>query len=157
PIAVSGLVGRQLLIDGPPLPASMKLVSPEHGDTSGAKGIGTALAAARSATTFERHLVPIVGPRGARLAAAAAAWARLINRDLVAVASGLPAHDLASALTTAWLRGAAVYVSLDGYLASRPHDETIELPLPSLPVTVFVGLTDRSAVKRLGGPDVTPA
>jgi len=156
PLAVSGLVARQLLIDGAPLPASMKLISPEDADTD-ATGVATALAAARAATTSERHLVPIVGPRGAHLAAAAAACAHLTGRDLVAVVPGLPAHDLAPALTTAWLRGAAVYVPLDRYLASRPHDETIELPLPSLPVTVFVGLTDRSAVKRLAGPDVTPA
>ena len=163
PLATPGLVARQLLFPDTPLPASMRPltqgVDAEHPDGAGetAAGAATPIAVARAAATSERHIIPVVGARGAPLENVAAAVARASGRKTVALVAGLRANELPQMLTAAWLRGVAVYLPLAQFLVTRTPDEVFELPLPSLPVTVFIGMSDRAALRHLGGAEVTPA
>ena len=54
-----------------------------------------------------------------------------------------------------WLCGLALYLP-EAALGRRGHDEVIDLPLPSLPVTVFIGLHDRAALKQMVGTGIVP-
>jgi vesicle-fusing ATPase len=58
-------------------------------------------------------------------------------------------------MTVAWLRGAAIYLPPTWLASGEPHGQA-PIPLPSIPVSLYVGLHDRAAVRRLGD-EVFPA
>ena len=119
----------------------------------------SAIAAARLNSTAHRglRLVPVLGPRGAPLASHAAAVCAAAARRLAATAEtaiGAAGHEsqLAQLLTLAWLHGVDLYLALEalGNTAAEGHHAAPPMPpLPALPVTVFVGLHERTAGSRL--------
>jgi hypothetical protein len=150
-LAVPGLVGRELLYPGSELPSSFQPIPDTLPDAVSPVDVAR-LVATHGA---HRRIVPVIGAAGAPLASVAAACARVIGQALIAPAAALRREDFQQVLTAAWLRGLAVYLPPEATMARRP-DDAIELPLPSLPVTIFVGLHDRGALKQLGGPGVSP-
>ena len=150
-LAVPGLVARELLYPGSELPTSFQPIPDTLPDAVSPVDVAR-LVATHGA---HRRIVPVIGAVGAPLASVAAACARAIGQALIAPAAALRREDFQQVLTAAWLRGLAVYLPPEATMARRP-DDAIELPLPSLPVTIFVGLHDRGALKQLGGPGVSP-
>jgi len=151
PLSVPPLVARTLLFSGAELPSAMQAITPDP--TREAPAVAAArVIAGRDGT---RRIVPLLGAAGTPLTDVAAACARSAHRSLVAPASSTRREDLAPMLTTAWLRGDAVYLT-DGLLARRGHDEVVELPLPSLPVTIFIGARDRAELKHLADAALVP-
>jgi hypothetical protein len=151
PLSVPPPVARTLLFSGADLPSAMQAITSDL--TREAPAVGAArVIAGRDGT---RRVVPILGGAGTPLAELASACARAARRALVAPAPFTRREDLAPMLTTAWLRGDAVYLT-DALLARRGHDEVVELPLPSLPVTIFIGARDRSELKHLADSALVP-
>jgi vesicle-fusing ATPase len=67
--------------------------------------------------------------------------------------------DLAQVLAAAWLRGCAVYLDAQGLAddSDHAHDHAAPaLPLPTLPLTVFVGMYDAALLKRLDAAALPP-
>jgi len=148
PLTVPSLVARTLLSLTDPLPSSLRLLEPAPERTP-----PPAVVARLRARRDCRRIVPLVGASSA-LESAASACARAADRDIVALRAGLRREDVPPVLTTAWLRGLAVYAP-EAVLRRHP-DEALDVPVASLPIMVFVGLHDRAALAHLSGPDVMP-
>jgi hypothetical protein len=154
PLSVAPLVARELLFPGGGLPPALKPVIPVVLPHSIAT---TAVARVRSAVNGERGkatrmgILPVIAAAGAPLAEIAAACAERNGLDTVQPAATLAREQLAQALCTAWLRGHAVFLPMELLADPTAHDTGIEgMPLPGLPLLVFVGLHERAAVKKLG-------
>jgi len=154
PLAVPALVARELLFPGTELPAALKAVSPSSADDA-----PSALAVARAGVRPSRgmRVVPLIGAIGTPLAGVAAACAASGGLNVVEPSTAVSRADLAQVLTTAWLRDSAVYFSATWLLDEGGHDALPQpLPLPTLPVTVFVGLDDTALLKRLRAATLPP-
>ena len=150
PLGVAALVARELLAPGEDAPG-LRIVAPEPLPAGLAPGARARVAAALAGE--RRALVPLLGAPGAALAGAAAALAQDAGATLARPGVALRREELAQAMTTAWLRGHALYV--DAGLLSDAARETIERPpLPALPLAVLIGAANRDALRGLA--EATP-
>lgn len=124
-----------------------------------------AIVAARLRTPESRRLriQPVLGASGTPLGGVAAALAA--QADLrVATLEAAPINGaneawLSAALTLAWLNGVCLYAGLDAVVppgADAHAAPTAPLPLPGLPIVLFVGLHQRPLLRRLPTPHVLP-
>ena len=106
---------------------------------------------------LRRRVIPVLGAAGAPLAEAAAQAAARGGQALMQAPAEPGADALRTAMTLAWLRGAALYLPFMALLPADGHEHApAVLPLPALPLSLFVGIHDRAALQRLGA-DVLPA
>jgi hypothetical protein len=157
PLHVPALVARQLLFPSAALPSAFATIAPiplPRGiDEAAVAGVRVALhAMSDRAEKAALRLLPVIGAAGAPLAEVAAACVRSAGATLLRLSPALPREHLPQALTAAWLRGNAVYLPVSSLLdtSAAPGSRESALPLPGLPVAVFVGMHDRSALQRLG-------
>ncbi|NHZ80791.1 AAA family ATPase [Massilia sp. CCM 8695] len=152
PLAVPTLVTRELLLGTGELPACLEAVDaaalPHAMDRALIRRVAAALA---SPAVQGMRMVPVIGGADAGLAGVAAACAAEAGVRTVRISAALPRSQLEQALSAAWLGGCAVYLDVSAVLDQHAHDTTIALPLPGLPLTVFVGMQDRAPLRRLGG------
>jgi len=152
PLAVPALVARHLLFPGDELPAALEKVTPGVLPQALATG---ALARIKAALDGDEgrgmRVVPMVGVIGIALDAVVAACAQRDGTEVVRPNGGLSREHLAQALSAAWLRGVAVYLPASALseTAAQHEPPTMSLPLPGLPLTVFVGAHDRSELRGL--------
>ena len=92
------------------------------------------------------RLMPLIAPRGVNMLESAGALAAALDRQLIAPTL-LPGQSPATAATEAWLRGAILYLPMEAICDCT--DAAIPWPLPALPLTVIVGTTDRTQLRRL--------
>jgi hypothetical protein len=110
------------------------------------------------------RIVPIVGPKGAPLAAVAACIAASASRPLAQLDlqynfSSAQA-SLAPLATLAWLHGCDIFLlARDGACCSTEDKHSLLwFALPSaLPLTVFLGLEDKTMLRRLPSAGLLPA
>lgn len=109
------------------------------------------------------RVVPIVGNKGAPRRQVAAAMAALVGRFVVelepALAAGArssPAHFA----TLAWLHGLDLFMSWPDDPCAGPDDkhQTVAWPISrALPLTLFLGLEDKTSLRRLPSAGRLPA
>jgi len=161
PLSASATVARQLLFPAPEPPATLHVVQPGELQVEGLQEAMTLLAARLRAAPPERlRLIPLLGQPGAPLAEAAAGVAAQAGQTLLAPEPGARPADLPALMTLAWLRGAALYLPFELLAGERvdAHEPTsLTMPLPSLPLTLLVGATDRAVLKRLPAAYALPA
>jgi vesicle-fusing ATPase len=158
-LTVAPVVVRELLFAGSGLPASLQevtsatpVIDPEQA-AGGAAGTG----GARRRSTPAMRVIPVVGAIGSALAEKAAEDAAARRLNLVRPGAGLTREHVPACLTVAWLRGCALYLPAGLLMDAAGHDGRVALvPLPALPLAVFVGMHDRSEA-RLQGIEVEPA
>jgi SpoVK/Ycf46/Vps4 family AAA+-type ATPase len=132
PLQVSPLVARELLLPEEAAPRSPVVEEPR------------------------RRVIPVLGAEGAPLAEAAAEAAARVGLELMRTTATPAAAHLRSLLTVAWLRGAALYMPIEALSTStadsqHAHETTsASMPLPELPLSLFVGMHDSAAIRRLG-------
>ena len=164
PLRTHALVADALLRpnrDG--LPSLLREVPPSNEPLPADAAI--AAARLRAPDGLRLRLAPIVGSRGAPLmgvAASLAARAELIVASLSSAPSGPVSQAcLAAGLTLAWQHGVSLYVGFEVLAQFETGGNgaavVTSLPLPALPVTVFVGLHDRRVLKRLPASHALPA
>ncbi len=142
PLTMAPLVARELLYpwaagrNGPPDGGPQTLLP---ADGRGARRAGVA----------RRRWIPVLGVQGAALEQAAARAAAADRLPLLPAGAAVSGDHLRALMTVAWLRGAAIYLP-PGWLTSGDPHAPAPIPLPSLPVSVYVGLHDRAALRRLG-------
>jgi hypothetical protein len=158
PIHVSALIAERLMRPRPKvMPAAF------HAVTVNAEmvPVDAAIAAARLRVLDRKrmHLVPIVAPRGLSIAGVAAALASQAELTVAEPATFQVQAWLAPACTLAWLHGVALYLPAETLLpaAHDGHTASATLPLPGLPVTLFLGVHERSLLKRLPSAHTLPA
>jgi vesicle-fusing ATPase len=157
-LTVAPVVVRQLLFPGIGLPASLEEVTaPARVMDAKRAAIGTdgADRPYRRAHSTMR-VIPVVGAFGSALAERAADDAAERGLHLVRPGTGLTREHVPPCLTVAWLRGCAMYVPVDLLVDAAGHDLRVALPLPALPLIVFVGMHDRSEA-RVQGTNVEPS
>ncbi|HMO47494.1 MAG TPA: AAA family ATPase [Rubrivivax sp.] len=112
-----------------------------------------AASAALHAAKPRRRVVPVLGAPGAPLADAAMQAAGRGGQGLMRLPAGADGDGLRAAMTLAWLRGAALYLPFAALLPADGHEHAAPLlPLPALPLSLYVGIHDRAALRRLGDP-----
>jgi ATPase family associated with various cellular activities (AAA) len=155
PFSVPALCARVLLFNDAPIPAMLHRIEPKAGGPlpDAAKLLGTQLKVSAGAAV---RVVPVIGTKGAPLAETAAAIAALAGRPVVefqlehALHSSNPAPALPPIL--AWLHGYDLFVRLRDQPCCGAEERRglLPFPLPSaLPLTVFVGLEDKTLLHRL--------
>ena len=151
PLVVPPAIAASLLSPDE-LPASLRPLAAANGTPPPPDA---AVAAARLKSGAHLRLVPVVGPRGTSPGATAAAVAALAGRKLATPAQphgALAGGDafLSQLLTLAWLHGVDLYVGAEVLGGGDPHSPAPVLPsLASLPVTVFIGIHERSLLAKL--------
>ncbi|MEW5787789.1 MAG: ATP-binding protein [Pseudomonadota bacterium] len=142
PLAVAPAVAACLL--DPPRPPATREEGP-------APAAHLALAAARlqAAPRDRLHLQPLLGGPDAPLAETAAALAARLGSRVGLLPPGLGPEHLSARFTLAWLQG--LMPCLDFALLERDahQDGPVAIPLPGLPLTVFVFVEDRTQARRL--------
>ena len=157
-LAVPPLVARELLFaGGEPTPAlrvvAGLLSSPAMPPAMLAR-IAAVLAGGRGQGM---RVLPVLGAEGAPLAEVLAACTEGLGITIVQPGPGDMRAHLAQLLTTAWLRGHAFYLPGEWLDDPAGHEGGRHaLPLPGLPLAVFVGVHERAAVQRLGMTALPP-
>ena len=99
-----------------------------------------------------RRVTPVLGPAGAALADAAQEAAAQAGLGLMQPTLTPGAEHLRTLMTLAWLRGDALYLAPSWFAEHDPH-APVALPLPGLPLSLYVGMHDRAAIRRFGDDD----
>ena len=157
PLQVPPLFARPLLFGDGSWPAALRRITLADDDAF-LPSTETNLVAARlrASTPSALRIVPIVGSKGAPLAAVAASIAARCGRPLAQVeapddrATGL--SWLAPLATLAWLQGCDLFLSWRDGPSCGADEKQGALSLgwpPALPLTVFVGLEDKAHLRRL--------
>jgi hypothetical protein len=150
-LSVAAPVARELVFPGHEAPHSLHRVPP-HSDITAPHGLGVT----GKHTHAHMRILPLVGSVGAALAEIAAAACAKAGVSLVQPSPSLAREHLPAFLVTAWLRGCAVYLPVALLADGCAHDAHVEpLPLPALPLTVFIGLHHREPLRGLG-PNALP-
>jgi len=133
-------VARELLHPAGPLPPSLRRVQAE-----------AVQVAPRAAITDRRRVVPVLGPPGAPLAAAAARAAAGDGLTLLQPVAPSGSENLRGLATVAWLRGEALYLPPESPPAPHPHEPARDdrSSLPALPITYYLGVHDAAALRSL--------
>src|SRR5262249_36090683 len=144
------LVASELLFGSERLPAALEPIEaialPADLDQAAISRVSAAVAGDAAGT----RIVPVVGVVGAPLAEVAAACAERAGVRTVRPSLALSREQLGPALAAAWLRGYAVYVPASSLASAAAHEAVLDTPpLPGLPLTLFVGVTDRAALRSL--------
>ncbi|MEW6371123.1 MAG: ATP-binding protein [Pseudomonadota bacterium] len=139
PLQVPALLARALVFPGAALPPALDTVAP----------LAAGASAPGAVHTGAMRIVPVLGPAGAPLARVAAGHAARGGAATVRASPGLMREDLAQVLSLAWLRGAAFYLDAGQLSPADVHAAVPALPLPGLPLTVYVGMHEREQLRRL--------
>lgn len=162
-LSVPALVARQLLFPGEALSPALERVPPGAlPQAMGASALARIKAVLNADDAVGMRIMPMVGAPGASLDAVAAACAQRDGVEVVRTSSALSREHLAQVLSAAWLRGLAVYLPAAAlHEAGAHHDAPMQsLPLPGLPLVLFVGAHDRGDLRGLNdaqGAVVVPA
>ena len=149
PLEVPPLVARELWASPAALPAALEAVAPEPADERVAQ-VAAGFAPMESKPARLR-VFPLIGAAGAPLAATAAACAARAGLQLVQPTAALERDQLPQLMTAAWLGGHALLVDASWLQAGSGHAAASEgLPLPGLPLWLFVCCDEAAAARRLG-------
>jgi ATPase family associated with various cellular activities (AAA) len=154
PLNVPALLVPTLLFPSTALPAALHALSttPDPVTAGLPTGADLALARLRAPSSAVPRLQPLIGPPGTAFADIAANLARAAGRALLESAG--TSTPLPMLCTLAWLRGTDLFAELEP--PRDGHDEKF-LPTPSLPLTLFLGVRDRAALRRLPTCGLLPA
>lgn len=157
PVRVTSLVAHQLLFPGVALPTCLAMV---HRVEEGEIDVGeiARLVALRlqAAASDHMRIVPIRGSKGSAHVECVQAISRETNQAAVSyqAAPGLlqRAGYLDSLATVCWLKGVNLFLdeSLVSTIDTEKTTQTEQiLPRLSIPITVFLGISDRSQIPKL--------
>jgi hypothetical protein len=154
---VPSAVARQLLFPSAALPAGLSAL-PAAAAAIDPRDLELTVARLRMQEFPGTRIVPVLGRAGAPLSAAAGQLAAALALEGVQPVEGTRPTDLAAHCTLAWLRGAVLYAPFTLLAAERREpDSVLAAPLPALPITLVLGLDERSDGKRLPGAHTLPA
>ena len=157
PLHVPALFVRPLLFREPAWPTVLRRIAAPRNIPVLPLSEATLVAARLKASTQPAlRLVPIVGSKGAPLAEIAASIAGLCGRPLAELEApedlGASLPGLAPLATLAWLHGCDLFLEWPDRAGCGADEKqaTTSLGWPSaLPLTLFVGLQDKSQLRRL--------
>lgn len=164
PVTVPSLVANQLLFPSLPLPHSLNQADLENNECSALAGnirlVASRLCAKNGDTL---RIVPVRGPKGSDHIEIIREIAKITNRKIVEF-KGDPellenSHYLNSLATLCWLRNANLFLGKDilSVLSlDKPNPEARLLPLRSIPITIFLSITERGQLANIPGNLLLP-
>lgn len=157
PLSVAPMLAREMLFPGCKLPDALEAVN----HVTPPQAVASVIAARVSAALItggatHMRILPILGERGASLAEVVSGCAKAQDILTVRPSAGCAREHLPQVLSMAWLRGHAVYLPWEWLSDPSCHDGGITMPLPGLPLLVFVGLRDRAALSKLPAGTLPP-
>ena len=165
PIAVPSPVSGQLLFPKSGLPSVLNSIDFEdHEDIAVTDKAHLVVARLHSKQESTLRVVPVRGPRGSAHSEIVRGIAKLTNRDIVEL-KGDPSflendHYLNSVATFCWLRGLDLFLGIDmvSTLSDDKHRSSAHLlPLQSIPITIFLAITEQSQLAHIPAHLVQPA
>ncbi len=157
PITVPAFVANQLLFPDSPLPQALTPVRIED-DEDLILNDALHLVAARlnSKNGDMLHVVPLHGQRGSAHIEIVRGIARIANRKIVEFKGdpGLLKNNdyLKSLATHCWLRGVDLYLdqnTVSALCGDKQHTDIYLLPLKSIPITIFLGITEKGQLANI--------
>ncbi len=150
PLHVPAMVARELLLPGIPLPWALATVS--HLDYPLPAPAKARLYTASSQAARGVQIIPMLGVSDARLAVVANACA---SGKVLELSNAVPREHLGAAMTVCWLRSHSLYIDVDVLRDDHSHEAPrLTLPLPALPLVLWVGAHDAASLKGL--PNALP-
>ncbi|MCP4403241.1 MAG: ATP-binding protein [bacterium] len=157
PITVSSLVASQLLFPHSPLPCALTPITAEDGEdivlTDNTRLVASELHAKNGDTLC---VIPVRGQRGSAHIEVVREIAKRTKRDVLEFRGepGLLKNSsyLNSFAAFCWLRNVDVFLGqeLVSVLSSdKQHSDTHWLPLQSIPITIFLGITERNQLTHI--------
>ncbi|MGY4532008.1 hypothetical protein ACVW0Y_001124 [Pseudomonas sp. TE3786] len=149
PLQVPALVARELLVSGAELPAALRSISPQRQALP-------ALATTRVQAALQRlaqgvQVIPLLGATDAPLAEVAAASSAQAGLRTLQLSRALPREHLPAVMTLCWLRRCALYLDAKTLSDEHGHEPaTLSLPLPALPLLLWLGAAEAASLKGLG-------
>jgi hypothetical protein len=156
-LSIVPMIAREMLFPGRKLPDALEAVSKVAPPQAVASTIAARVSAAlHTGGATQMRILPVIGEHGASLAEVVAGCTE--SQDIVTVrpSPGCMREHLPQLLATAWLRGHAVYLPAEWLTDPSGHESVIKPPLPGLPLLVFVGLHDRTALSKLVSETLPP-
>jgi len=147
PLYIPAVLARQLVYPEPFLkPPGLKGKSEALPE-----GVELTLARLKAAPAHQIRVLPLLGNKGSPFSTTAEALGQHLKTPVVRLRDVNPAA-IPIACTLAWLRGHTLYASFDAERMDDAHRPAPLLPatLPPVPVTLIIGLTDKTLVRRLG-------
>jgi hypothetical protein len=157
PITVPALVANQLMFPGSPLPQPLIPVKPAHSQDSISTGKHRQVAAALHAQDKNSlRIVPVLGKRGAAHRDTVRELAAITDREVVEC-QYLPdlldnGRCLNSIAALCWLKNVDLYLGQDMVsllTGNQPRLETQLLSLRSIPITIYISITEKSMISGL--------
>lgn len=168
PIRVPSIVAHNLLFPEAPLPPGLEPLSNAESGSWEENAVfieSSHLIASRIHASSESGLriVPILGPKGSGHEEIVRGLSQLMNRQVVTF-RGDPsllndAQYRNSLSTLCWLRGIDLFLGpeLSASIFSGDHqDGSASLPLGSIPVTIFLSITDKKQLSRIPDHQLLP-
>jgi len=156
-LSIPPMVAREMLFPGRHLPDSLEAVSKVAPPEAGASTIPARVSAAlNTGGPAHMRILPVIGEHGASVVEVVAGCTE--SQDILTVrpSPGSVREHLPQLLTTAWLRGHAVYLPVEWLTDPSGHEGVMKPPLLGLPLLVFVGLHDRTALGKLVAETLPP-
>jgi hypothetical protein len=164
PVTVPSLVANQLLFPNLPLPHSLNQAGLENNEHPAPAG-NIRLVASRLCSKSEDTLriVPVRGLKGSDHIEIIHGIVKITNREFIEF-KGDPdllenVHYLNSLATLCWLRDADLFLGKDVISVlsrDKHHPETRLLPLRSIPITIFLCITERGQLANIPGDFLLP-
>lgn len=164
PIVVPSLVASQLLFPKSDPPAVLSSISFE-GNEEIALTAKVRLVAARLNSKREEKLrvVPVRGPRGSSHSEVVRGICKLTDRDIVELKTDPDflenSHFLNSVATFCWLKAVDLFLGIDMVSVRSDHHHgatATVLPLHSIPMTIFIAMTEQSQTAQIPGHLLLP-
>jgi ATPase family associated with various cellular activities (AAA) len=155
PLVVASAVGRQLLFPESALPHGLKASALYESDEAFDESARLASLRLNSSPTDRLRVVPIMGARGSSRVDTAQAIAHLNGKELAEFQGEVSQDDtdyLNAIATVCWLRDSYLYLSQEPVAhagGEKHHSERYFLPASTIPVTVFVAVSERNQLGQL--------
>jgi hypothetical protein len=161
---VPPILARQLLFPSRPLPEALSpLGVPDDGAGAALENIDLTARRIASAMHDRLCLVPLRAPKGASHVEVVRSICRAIGREVFEYTGDAGANadesGLSSFATLCWLKKADMFLGYDVVCSLGSDSGAIDfqkLPLPSIPIIIFLGITDRQQLTRIPGTFLQP-
>ncbi len=161
PLAVPSMVARELLSADNVKPAALSLLDPTEAEEGELDDTGKMLAyRLRAEKAKHLRVLPLLGNRRSAYRQTAVDIARIANRRLWEYhgdAALLSGEDYLNMLVTlCWLQDRDLFIKQELFDGEKTRERNEGLPLVSVPITLFVTITERRDLKHIEGELLLP-
>ncbi len=165
PLIVPPMVLQQLLFPDPCIPLGFRMLEHDMLSSSPAKTNSNAtiqLVASRLTTklTADFYIVPVLGSKSAERTEVVTALAHQVHKPAVSLSTSPHLLNNQAYLnvvaTTCWLKGFDLFIDQGDFPISESKSQPIPLPTHSIPLTIYLGISERRQLTGLPTSQLLP-